>query len=180
MALRPYRSHSEYDVVNFFALDVSSGDAGNFVEMVSGQPDKLSAEWDLSSVGNFSSVDGVFSRRASNPAKIKISNSGSGSKVLGIMLYDVREYDENGNKLVYSPSKQDERSVVLSGQAVPVLTRGLVSVNNIEGTPAAGSGLGVGLNGKPKVMNENASIGVYGRFLTSTGAAGYAIAKLEI
>ena len=50
---------------------------------------------------------------------------GNDETVLGITLYDVREYDENGEALKFNPRKQDELQCSLSGQAVPIATRGL-------------------------------------------------------
>jgi hypothetical protein len=51
-----------------------------------------------------------------------------------MLLYDVKEYDENGEKLIWHPLKGHEMEVALSGQAVPVLTRGIVLVNGIVDT----------------------------------------------
>ena len=45
---------------------------------------------------------------------------------LGMLLYDVREDDENGEKLIFNPRKAAENDYVISGQAVPILTRGIV------------------------------------------------------
>jgi len=55
--------------------------------------------------------------------KVTIATSGD---VLGLTLLDVRELDENGEKLIFNPRKAAEMNVVISGQAVPVLTRGVV------------------------------------------------------
>ena len=43
-----------------------------------------------------------------------------------MLLYDVREDDENGEKLIFNPRKAAENDYVISGQAVPILTRGIV------------------------------------------------------
>jgi hypothetical protein len=60
-------------------------------------------------------------------------------------MYDVAEYDENGEKLIWHPRKAHEMQVSLSGQAVPVLTRGIVLVNGIDvsshNTVAVGAGV---------------------------------------
>jgi hypothetical protein len=40
-------------------------------------------------------------------------------------LRQTLETDENGEKLIYNPIKRDELQAVLSGQAVPVATKGL-------------------------------------------------------
>jgi len=44
---------------------------------------------------------------------------------LGMLLHDVRTLDENGEDLRYNPRKADEMNVVVPGQAVPIVTRGI-------------------------------------------------------
>ena len=51
--------------------------------------------------------------------------SGTSSKAIGILLHDVKETDENGEKLVFNPRKAAEMGIALSGQAVPVATKGI-------------------------------------------------------
>jgi hypothetical protein len=48
----------------------------------------------------------------------------AGTPVLGITLNQTVLEDENGEKLLYNPVKAAELQAVLSGQAVPVATRG--------------------------------------------------------
>ena len=45
---------------------------------------------------------------------------------LGITLWDMSERDENGEKLLYHPRKAAEMQAVISGQTMPVLTKGVV------------------------------------------------------
>jgi hypothetical protein len=75
-------------------------------------------------IGN---VGGSFplsnSQRFGVKPKVTIATSGD---VLGLTLLDVREVDENGEKLIFNPRKAAEMNVVISGQTVPVLTRGVV------------------------------------------------------
>jgi len=75
----------------------------------------------------------------------------SGDTPLGMLMYDVAEVDENGEKLVWHPRKAHEMQTALSGQAVPILTRGIVLVNGIDvfngETVAAGTPLYAGDNG---------------------------------
>ena len=62
-------------------------------------------------------------------AQVTTCTSGSGANKdvpLGMLLYDVREDDENGEKLIFNPRKAAENDYVISGQAVPILTRGIV------------------------------------------------------
>jgi hypothetical protein len=50
--------------------------------------------------------------------------------VLGITLNQTLAFDENGEKLLYNPVKRQELQAVLSGQAVPVATRGIFTLND--------------------------------------------------
>ena len=70
--------------------------------------------------------------------------------------------------------------VIISGQAVPVLTKGLVLVNDIVGTPGFGSGARPAANGNLQVTGWSASeASIIGKFLGPTGSDGYALFKLE-
>jgi hypothetical protein len=122
--LRPFRDYDEHDVINLFAL---SGDITSAV--TKGHMVRLRAGWlnsdelqRLGAVG--SSYSNTVSERYGVNAKVNVA--GSGDALLGMMLYDVRETDENGEKLIFNPRKAAENDWVLSGQAVPVLTRGIV------------------------------------------------------
>tara|TARA_R100000808_G_scaffold11976_1_gene30267 strand:- start:3063 stop:3608 length:546 start_codon:yes stop_codon:yes gene_type:complete len=122
--LRPFRDYDEHDVINLFSL---SGDVTNGV--TKGHMVKLQAGWSntaeldrLGAVG--SSYANTVSERYGVAAKVAVA--GSGDSVLGMMLYDVKETDENGEKFIFNPRKAAENDVVLSGQAVPVMTRGIV------------------------------------------------------
>ena len=57
------------------------------------------------------------------PLRVVAATTGNG--VLGVTLNQTLQNDENGEKLLYNPVKKDELQAVLSGQAVPVATRGL-------------------------------------------------------
>ena len=132
--LRPFRDYSEHEVLNFFAY---SGAAENSsVIQTKGAAVKLSAEGftvgPTSSSANqpidlLGDVGATFplsqSQRFGVRPKVTLATSGD---VLGLTLLDVRELDENGEKLIFNPRKAAEMNVVISGQAVPVLTRGTI------------------------------------------------------
>jgi hypothetical protein len=132
--LRPFRDYSEHEVLNFFAY---SGAAENSsVIQTKGAAVKLSAEGftvgPTSSSANqpidlLGNVGATFplsqSQRFGVRPKVTLATSGD---VLGLTLLDVRELDENGEKLIFNPRKAAEMNVVISGQAVPVLTRGTI------------------------------------------------------
>jgi hypothetical protein len=139
--LRPLRQYNENDVVNLFAF---SGNAETTsVVLTKGAVVKVQApgfnpgtalnstpNTMLGSVG--ASYDNTVSERYGVGPKISLATSGS--SVLGLTLLDVRELDENGEKLVFNPRKAAEMNVVISGQAVPVLTKGLVLYSGVNAT----------------------------------------------
>ena len=59
--------------------------------------------------------------------------------VLGVTLYQTALKDENGEKLLYYPQKKLETQSVLSGEAVPVLTRGVITLSLSAGSSNGGS-----------------------------------------
>ena len=59
-------------------------------------------------------------------AAASVEPCASGTQPLGLTIFDVAEVDENGEKLIYNPRKAAEMQAVVSGQAVPVLTKGIV------------------------------------------------------
>jgi hypothetical protein len=132
--LRPFRDYSEHEVLNLFAF---SGTAESAAVMATrGAAVKVSAEGfttgPTSSSANqptdfLGDVGAAFplsnSQRFGVRPKVTLATSGD---VLGLTLMDVRELDENGEKLIFNPRKAAEMNVVISGQAVPVLTRGVV------------------------------------------------------
>ena len=96
---------------------------------------------------------------------------------LGITLYDVKETDENGEKLVFNPRKAAELQAVVSGQAVPVMTRGVVLYNGVGGTPAAGGAAYAAANG---VITATAGGSTIGKFLGAKDADGNVLVKIEL
>jgi len=133
--LRPFRQYSEQFVVNLYAY---SGDSslvrkGLFVKIMGDgfAPDTTSNGYDVNQrLGDVGAAYGnvVSQRYGATP---KIGGAASGDRALGMTLMDIRELDENGEKLVFNPRKAAEMGVVISGQAVPVLTRGVVMYSGV-------------------------------------------------
>ena len=132
--LRPFRDYSEHEVLNLFAFSGAAESAA--VMATRGAAVRISAEGfttgPTSSSANqptdfLGNVGAAFplsnSQRFGVRPKVTLATSGD---VLGLTLMDVRELDENGEKLIFNPRKAAEMNVVISGQAVPVLTRGVV------------------------------------------------------
>ena len=63
------------------------------------------------------------------PQKVSTAGASDAGLIVGMLLRDVREVDENGEKLLYYPQKKQDLQCVLSGEAVPVASRGVVEIN---------------------------------------------------
>jgi hypothetical protein len=133
--LRPFRDYDEHDVVNLFSysgtLPVNKGTIVKIVGNGWKNTDEIEL---LGSPGN--AFGNTVAERYGVAAKV--ADAGSGDAALGILLYDVKETDENGEKLIFNPRKAAEMNVAVSGQAVPVATRGTFLYSGAVGTPAAG------------------------------------------
>ena len=128
--LLPFRQYDENDVINFYSLDTITGAAGTVVKVSVANLDESpfnyttrtdSSSWDATQ-GN------ALSLYPEVPYKVtKLSTTGD--RPLGILLRDVRDKDENGENMLYYPEKKEELQCVTSGEAVPVATRGIFTVN---------------------------------------------------
>ena len=133
--LRPFRQYSEHDVVNLYAY---SGDSTlvkkGLVVKIMGDgfaPDTTSNGYDINSrLGDVGAAyNNVVSQRYG--ATPKVGAAVSGDRAVGLTLLDIRETDENGEKLIFNPRKAAEMNVVVSGQAVPILTKGVVMYSGV-------------------------------------------------
>jgi hypothetical protein len=59
---------------------------------------------------------------------LKFTAATAGEPVLGITLNQTLAADENGERLLYNPVKRAELQAVLTGQAVPVATKGVFTL----------------------------------------------------
>ena len=150
MALRllPFRQYAEQDVVNLYSnVDCNSntntrgdGDAGVFVSVVSGDLNQGPIMYDNNVGSDISwNTDGIPHLGKDGypivPLKVQATPLNAEAKtVLGVTLNQTALRDENGEKLLYYPQKKLETQSVLSGQAVPVLTRGVITVALSTGT----------------------------------------------
>jgi len=178
--LRPLTQYDEREVINFFAY---SGDStlvrkGTAVKIQGAgfQADSTNPVEMLGGPGA-SYTNTVSQRYGVVP---KVAAAVSGDKVIGFTLMDIRELDENGEKLVFNPRKAAEMNVVISGQAVPVLTRGIVLYSGL----AAGSAgdnvyLHSGTAGDLTTTNHGGNTKV-GKLLGDRDANGVALLKIEL
>ena len=159
----PYRDYSEHDVVNLFALDVSSAtladmvpggsgdfDAGVVVKVSAGAlpgdtPSTLETSGSLRDYlgASFSGAHIGFNAYPSNGMTV-VPADGSGA-TLGITLRETLAFDENGEKMLYYKQKLDEAQGVLPGETVPVLCKGMVllSASAFSSAPTLGDDLEV-------------------------------------
>ena len=180
--IQPFRTLSEYDIVNMYAysgaLPVTKG---TFVRILNGW-DTSQELSELGSVG--ASYQNTVSLRYGVAARVGTTNA-TGLSSLGILLNDVRETDENGEKLIFNPRKASEMQVVLSGQAVPIAMKGIFLYSGCNGTPTAGApaystGDG-GLSTAPSQTSGNNPIAeLVGKFLGPKNTAGHVLFKLDL
>lgn len=157
MAIRllPFRDYDEHDVVNLFRsagtldkfIDLSDaakrstpeGDAGVFVKVNAGD---LTGDWDPVDVTtNPASLLGKtdyphVGRNTYPQTALAVEPMGAptaggnlvNQSCIGITLRQTVARDENGENLLYNPVKKDELFGVLPGEAVPVLSKGMVTL----------------------------------------------------
>ena len=144
MALRilPFRQYAEQDVVNLYALrgtDVNSqlntkgnGDAGVFVSVDNGNLDGGPVTYASSTY--LGKTDYPYVGKNQYPStQMRVKVAATGDAILGMTLNQTALKDENEEKLLYYPQKALENQAVLSGQTVPILTKGLVTLNGSAG-----------------------------------------------
>jgi hypothetical protein len=175
--LKPFRDYDEHDVINLFAVNAVSANKGT---VVTANGNGVDLKNDLS-LENLSSYGNTFSSQFNVPWTVSPAASGSAKgEIVGLLLKDVRKVDENGEQLVFNPRKAAEMDVIISGQACPILTKGLVLVNGIVGTPNFGSGAAVADAGGGDLKVVAYGSATVGKFLGPKNDEGYALLKVEL
>ncbi len=185
--LRPFRDYSEHDVINLFAHIDSAVDAGTIVKL-NANTNWATSGWHnahgedtlndinqmLGDVGN--SYDNTISQRYGVGARV--DDCGTADLPIGMTLYDVAETDENGEKLIYNPRKAAEMQTVVSGQAVPLVTKGLFLYDyGTANTAIGGVNARVGAGGTIVTGGDGFCVG---RWLGSSDINGHALLALYI
>ena len=189
--LRGLRDYDEHDVLNLFSYD-TAGLSVNSISVVKGTLVKIANGWKnydsgavlgggidfIGSAGTLSPTN-VVSQRYGVIAKVVMSTTGE--TPVGMMLFDVKDADENGEPLKFNPRKAAEMQAVIPGQAVPVVTRGIFLVQSVGGTPAAGGTAYAGLTGQITASTGNviANIAI-GKFLGAADTNGETLIKLAL
>jgi hypothetical protein len=212
--LRPFRDYDEKDVINLYSMDLTTGtNAGGAISLGSDWSGRLShghlvavggaGGWNkgqelhemLGDAGAGSSgLTNVTTQRYGVTAKLR--SAGGALVPLGMTLFHVAQYDENGEQLKFNPRKASELEACIVGQAVPVVTRGLFLVNGIDesnqgdGNPVAisqswldaGGALYAGANGSitTGVNDGSNALTKIGRALGLDHSDGDILIKLEL
>tara|TARA_R110000751_G_scaffold282487_1_gene385638 strand:- start:933 stop:1508 length:576 start_codon:yes stop_codon:yes gene_type:complete len=129
--LKPLHDYDPHDVINLFSWSGAvPATKGLMVKIATATGFQAGAEDPVEMFGAAGNAYGnTVSQRYRTQAQIVACGTGSAGVKdipLGMLLYDVREEDENGEKLLFHPRKAAENDWVISGQACPVLTRGIV------------------------------------------------------
>ena len=183
-ALKPFRQVDENDCIHGF-FTFGSGvpaTAGLLVKVNSGWlSDQHSAM--LGAPG--AAYGNTVSQRWGAPATV-VPVGTSGDTVLGMLLYEVRETDENGEKLIYKPSKAYSNNWIISGQGVNIVTHGLFLYSGLKNaTVTAGAPLyaefdgGICTSGSPTAVSPSTATRV-GTALGPKDGNGYVLIKLDI
>lgn len=189
--LKPFRDYSEHDVVNLFAHESGNVNKGTWVSLVEADGNtNVFENADSPATPHLAFENALSSNTPSRATSLrsevnwKVQTASYGEVILGVMLYDVREVNRWGEKYIFMPRHHiSEDEVVVSGEAVPVLTKGLIKTNAYVGTPGPGSGavVGSGANaGKLLVTGYSNSVNTVGKFLSSADADDYALFKIEL
>jgi hypothetical protein len=145
MAIRllPFRQYAEQDVVNLYAVlptgtnsmatpfTAGGNDAGVLVKVSNGDMTQEPITYDGGQGDNYlGKTDYPFVGRDKYPSvPLQVNEANAVDAALGVTLRQTLTHDENGEKLIYYPQKAIEMQAVISGQAVPVLSRGIITLD---------------------------------------------------
>jgi hypothetical protein len=187
--LRPFRDYDEHDVLNLFAFGDDAVSLGTTDVVYAGSVVKIKTGWKNDDetqdmIGNVGAgYDNTVSQRWGVTAEVEYCNGGAETP-LGITLFDVREYDENQEALKFNPRKQDELQAVLTGQAVPVATKGTFLFATgawVADGAAVAAGASIYASGNGQVTPTLASVNTkVGKALGGPDSDGAVLVKLEL
>ena len=142
MALRilPFRQYSDHDVVNLFSViasdvntattDSGAGDAGLFVKVADGNFDADPITYQTNSYLGDTSYPFLGTTEMYPEVNLKITGAADEDHCIGMTLFQTAKNDENGEKLLNNPQKQEELQAMLPGQAVPIATKGIFTLSS--------------------------------------------------
>lgn len=183
--LKPFRQVAEEDIINgLFSADTQTLDQGVFVSISASDGSKDPVEYvESSQLGKTDYAHVGADMYPVVPNKFTTAASGAkAADVLGLTLYEVAYTDENGEKYLYYKQKRIENQISLSGEAVPVATRGIFEIasGGYVGTPTHEKYAIVGDGGKPEAVTYADITGrgmtmdnVIGKFLSTPQSGSY-------
>ena len=185
--LLPFRQYDDNDVINMFAMEGTDKAAGTLVKVSAANLNDDLVDLVDGGSAFLTSRGNAYSPLAVNPLRVALA--GSGDSALGILIRDVRDTDENGEKLRFYPQKKEELQCVLSGESVPIATKGVFTL--LEGAftgaviPAAGTDVYGHAAGKLGLKAGTAVkvgqvLATGSRAAGDTHAGGYAIVNINI
>lgn len=175
--LRPFRDYSEKDVLNLFSYSGAPIDTtynilatkGTLVKIV-GQGFRNDVE-NLQMIGAFGTftVNNFVAQRYGTVPAVTVVTPADANAPLGMTLFDTRELDENQLPLKYNPRKAAEMEAVISGQTVPIVTKGTFLYSGV--VVSGGVAVAAGAPAYAGVNGVIATSGTYkvGKFLGQTG-----------
>ena len=190
--LGPFRSYGEHEVINVFAVSGYDGSTilnrGTLVK-IAGDGFKLDGATAIEFLGNPSSFSpsNVVSQRYGAIPKVVPCTSGTTDLPIGMTLFDIRETDENGELLKFRPRKAAELEAVISGQAVPIVRKGLFSYSGITtglsqtvATGASSVSAGTALYPGAGALTSYATGTKIGTAMGATDSRGYTVVYLNV
>lgn len=178
------RQYDEKDVVWYYALDANTGNKGLLVSPKgSGFLANRSTPEQVQNLAGLIGRTNAYSPLYALPSKVV--PTASGVKPYGITLYDVRDRDAWGYPFRYEPHLRDEYEAVVSGQAVPILRRGYISLfvgtglNTVSGSATAGTYLAASDAGDGEFKITTSSANALGKFEGTIDGAGYALCYIN-
>jgi len=197
--LKPFRSYDEHDVVNLFALnfntvnldvDGAKIERGVLVTVADNGWKNTDEALDSHGLGGATtttapgkSFANTVSLRYGTTARV--APTAAGEVPLGITLWDMAERDENGEKLLYHPRKAAEMQAVISGQTMPVLTKGIVLykgdlTKNRKVDPGVDVFNSTSGDGELTIDNPNSAQTKIGKTLGAKDDQDYVLLKVEL
>jgi len=182
--IKPLRDLDEHNVFNGFytwggALPTTKG---VFVKIQSG----WSTESELFEMGAAgASFTNTVSQRVGLSTNVIACNA-SGDNTIGLLLYDVREVDENNLPLKWDAAKQARMQCTLSGQSVVIAQKGKFLYSGINGgaNPVAGVTAGakayLASDGGITVTGAGAGNTQVGKFLGVPNAQGWCLVQVDL
>lgn len=186
--IRPLRDNDEHTVLNYIGISGAVVNKGTFV-VSQGSGINLLADMTLA---NNSWLGSVNSARFNVPQNAIPAPSGTPAlSVIGMSIKTVQTVDENGLPLKFFPEKAALLDVIISGQAVPLATRGFWLYSGFTTGDAAiiqcGTGLAVSDDGQGSLKAVSSltvsganNPSVVARALGPVNAQGYAMIEIRL